>query len=155
MNTKTCVRCDNRNPVTGYCIKKSIRVEPDDATCACFKPAPGYAGDNDGPADMDPAPAQTKVCKKCGRELPLSEFGKHSKTADGYNSTCRSCIGESISRRLRSGSEDRPKPSPDAVGKDPIGGLELLSALTDDDIAAELGSRGWHGQLSKTLLMTI
>lgn len=33
----------------------------------------------------------TKKCKKCGRELPLSEFYKHKRTADGHLSTCKEC----------------------------------------------------------------
>lgn len=33
----------------------------------------------------------TKVCKRCGRELPVSEFGRHPKTKDGYQPVCREC----------------------------------------------------------------
>lgn len=34
---------------------------------------------------------QTKKCSKCGRELPLSEFGKNSTVKNGYDYYCRSC----------------------------------------------------------------
>lgn len=34
----------------------------------------------------------SKKCKKCGRELPLSEFYKHPKTLDGYNTQCKTCM---------------------------------------------------------------
>lgn len=35
----------------------------------------------------------TKVCKKCGKELPLDEFSKSNTTSDGYLSTCKKCRG--------------------------------------------------------------
>jgi len=34
---------------------------------------------------------KTKVCTKCGRELPLSEFGKHRLTKDGLAYRCKEC----------------------------------------------------------------
>lgn len=40
------------------------------------------------------APAQeiqTKVCSHCGRELPITNFGRHSRTKDGYQPCCREC----------------------------------------------------------------
>lgn len=45
-----------------------------------------------------PKEEQTKVCKKCGRELPLSEFSHHVKTADGYRTECKSCHKASMSK---------------------------------------------------------
>ena len=37
---------------------------------------------------------KTKVCTKCGRELPLSEFHKDKLTNDGLRSWCKSCCNE-------------------------------------------------------------
>ena len=34
----------------------------------------------------------TKVCKRCGRELPLSEFTPCSLMPDGYLNKCQSCV---------------------------------------------------------------
>lgn len=34
----------------------------------------------------------TKVCAECGRELPLSDFARHSNARDGYHSKCRDCL---------------------------------------------------------------
>ena len=34
---------------------------------------------------------QTKVCNKCGRELPVSEFNKCSGSKDGLQWYCRDC----------------------------------------------------------------
>lgn len=34
---------------------------------------------------------KTKVCRKCGRELPLSEFPRSAKSKDGHINTCKTC----------------------------------------------------------------
>lgn len=36
---------------------------------------------------------ETKICKKCGKELPLEEFSKSKQTKDGHLSTCKKCRG--------------------------------------------------------------
>lgn len=36
----------------------------------------------------------TKKCSKCGRVLPLSDFNKNKRTADGYQCQCRDCSRE-------------------------------------------------------------
>jgi len=33
----------------------------------------------------------TKTCTKCGRELPISRFGRHRSTRDGFDSQCKDC----------------------------------------------------------------
>lgn len=42
-----------------------------------------------------PAPA-TKVCKRCGRELPLESFAHAHLCKDGYQTICRDCISASM-----------------------------------------------------------
>ena len=34
---------------------------------------------------------KTKVCRKCGRELPLSEFPKNRRSKDGHHNICKTC----------------------------------------------------------------
>jgi hypothetical protein len=36
--------------------------------------------------------ANTKICSKCGRELPLSEFYKDKQNYDGFKSYCKDCF---------------------------------------------------------------
>lgn len=35
---------------------------------------------------------ETKICKKCGRELPISEFYKDKSYKDGYKYCCKECL---------------------------------------------------------------
>lgn len=39
----------------------------------------------------------TKVCFKCGRELPLSSFYKHSRMGDGHLNKCKDCTRKDVS----------------------------------------------------------
>ena len=50
---------------------------------------------------------QTKVCKSCGRELPLEQFAKSVKSTDGYQSMCRECMSARIKAKKVKG--DKPE----------------------------------------------
>ena len=39
---------------------------------------------------------RTKVCKVCGKELPIDMFRKNIKSKDGYTDTCFDCINVKI-----------------------------------------------------------
>lgn len=39
---------------------------------------------------------QTKICKKCGKELPISQFGHLHTATDGLRSECRACFRSAI-----------------------------------------------------------
>jgi superfamily II helicase len=38
----------------------------------------------------------TKVCSKCGQELPVSEFNKNKTNKDGLQNMCKRCAKEYI-----------------------------------------------------------
>ena len=37
---------------------------------------------------------KTKVCKSCGQELPVEQFGRHAKSRDGFQSVCMTCASQ-------------------------------------------------------------
>lgn len=79
------------------------------------------------PSDMpDENGGMTKVCSKCGRELPIANFGRHSRTKDGYQPCCRECLSKQNSgHRKRKPFEhneapakpDEPEAIPDGMKK--------------------------------------
>lgn len=42
---------------------------------------------------------ETKICKDCGRELPLDMFSKHNGMIDGHINSCKDCVRERNRKR--------------------------------------------------------
>lgn len=67
-----------------WCTKKRKEVSYLHSAFDCWT-EPGTAPTDD---------IQMKVCSHCGRELPITNFGRHSRTKDGYQPCCRECQSE-------------------------------------------------------------
>lgn len=37
---------------------------------------------------------ETKICKTCGRELPIEMFYKNPMSKDGHINSCKDCVRE-------------------------------------------------------------
>ena len=48
----------------------------------------------------------TKKCKKCGKELPASEFYKNKACNDGLSSWCKECMKENSKQRYEENKEE-------------------------------------------------
>lgn len=72
--------------------------------------------------------AETKKCKCCGKELPITHFQRY---AGGYRKICIDC------RRRESGATDKFKD------------------FSSRELIDELKSRGYEGQLTKKIIETI
>lgn len=84
-------------------------------------------------------PVVTKVCRVCGKELPLSAYFRNATYKDGYMTKCKECIKKEEKERndrnraiIRQASMNSGKP---------------LSAYTPRELMAELARRGYSGKL--------
>lgn len=79
---------------------------------------------------------ETKVCKVCGKELPLSEFRKSPFTPNGI-ATCKKCVGKKTKRTK--------------LFKEAAGSTNSeLAKFTPRELIEELKSRGYKGKLYVT-----
>lgn len=79
---------------------------------------------------------ETKVCKVCGQELPLSEFRKSPFTTNGI-ATCNKCISDKIKKtKLFNRTESNSNSE--------------LAKFTPKELIGELKSRGYKGKLYVT-----
>jgi hypothetical protein len=82
---------------------------------------------------------ETKVCKCCGRELPVTEF---SKNAFGFTSVCKEC---NVQNR-KDGAKKRNQLKQQAI--DAINARNLrLQDFTPRELMEELKNRGYDGKL--------
>lgn len=78
----------------------------------------------------------TKVCTKCGRELPLSEFNKSKKSNDGLQSYCKECQSEYNRANNRKKKEEEHKMLPVYTNPE-------LAKYHPRELMAELKARGF------------
>ena len=71
---------------------------------------------------------ETKKCKSCGKELPITHF---CKKGTGYRNICNNCL------KRESGATDRFKD------------------FSSRELIDELKARGYEGQLTKKVVETI
>ncbi len=99
---------------------------------------PSVAGSDNG-VDQDKQPAPTKVCKSCGLDKPLGEYGRHAHSADGLQGLCHSC------KRLAGAAAHQPHPPPFAVvnpvAQVPIPEVPATPAVSEDVFVAQLQLR--------------
>ena len=79
---------------------------------------------------------ETKECSRCGRELPVTEFGKNKRAKDGLQAFCKECFRQ----YARNKRVDAPKQ----------GGLKLvytnpqLANFTPRQLMKEFKARGFR-----------
>lgn len=90
---------------------------------------------------------KTKVCKVCGKELPIDQFRPNPKCKDGHLDTCYECLNNKI-------KETNKKKENELVEK--IFGKEAdvtkeLHLYADEELVQELRERGWEVKCTKTI----
>ena len=106
---KICGNCHYyaNSPLHGpWCTKNRKEVSYLQSAFDCWT-EPGTA-----PAEE----IQMKVCSHCGRELPITNFGRHSRTKDGYQPCCRECLSKmnkGHKKRQPAEHNEAPKKAPE------------------------------------------
>ena len=77
----------------------------------------------------------TKVCKCCGRDLPLEKFYRNTNSSDGRSDICYSCARKKgLANQKSTGKE---------YGTD-----ERFAQFQSRELIAELRARGYKGVLT-------
>lgn len=95
--TKVCNRCHRILPVTSFNRKSSTKdgyqFQCKECQAELARQLYRKRKEEQEKAAPDPEP-ETKVCRKCGRELPVTMFGHAPKNHNGLKSYCRDCENE-------------------------------------------------------------
>ena len=91
--TKVCNRCHRILPVTSFNRKASTKdgYQFQCKECQAELARQLYQRRKEEQAQAPQPEPETKVCRKCGRELPVTMFGRAVKNHNGLKSYCRDC----------------------------------------------------------------
>lgn len=87
----------------------------------------------------------TKVCSRCGRELPTSDFFKNKSSKDGLAHYCKECERERRSKKNDKGG----------ITQQGVKATFKISDFTDDMLFAELRRRGFTGELRYSKVVNV
>lgn len=77
-------------------------------------------------SNQEPTTQVTKVCTRCGKELPVDQFSRRSSSADGLQMWCKSCQRES--QRISRSNRQLPPPPNQGRPVIPACGIYTASA---------------------------
>lgn len=95
---------------------------------------------------------KTKVCRKCGQELPISEFSRKASSKDGLQCYCKECNSKASTEYAR---ERRERKKAQKIEDERIEFEKKYKVYTDRELAKftprelmlELKARGYTGDL--------
>jgi hypothetical protein len=95
---------------------------------------------------------ETKLCKHCGRDLPVSDFYTNSKAKDGLATYCKECsnalsVEYTRKRRERKRMEAKEKERIEFEKKYKIYTNKDLAKFNPRELMLELKARGYEGEL--------
>lgn len=94
----------------------------------------------------------TKVCRKCGRELPVTEFTKKTNAKDGLQYYCKECNSKASTesarkRREKLKAQKVERERVEYENKYKIYTNRELAKFTPRELMLELKARGYEGEL--------
>lgn len=102
---------------------------------------------------------KTKVCSKCGRELPITEFALNKNCKDGHLGQCKDCVNKYLRERYArtkgkqsplQNNPTAPKLNPKYIG---LTSRELQQEMRE--LKLELIVRGFNVAVKCTILQEI
>lgn len=128
--TKVCRTCGRELPISEYYLKHG---KPDIHCKDCVKKynVKTAKARRDARSAAANVGATTKVCKTCGRELPLDAFSAHAKTWDHKFTVCKECMVD----RLRKNRKNKTKKEDTMTDK------EIQSAILMPDTEATMSPK--------------
>ena len=98
---------------------------------------------------------KTKVCKVCGKELPIEMFRKNIKSKDGYTDTCIDCINVKIRAGFnkKKDVQEKPKAEEPIRLEDTIKMVDAIKNTPDQALVNELRQRGYDVTCAKTIAL--
>lgn len=92
---------------------------------------------------------KTKVCVKCGRELPIESFSPNMKNKDGYRNECKECAAAYQKERYQKMKEGLIAPKYQRSSKcSKVFSNPELAKFTPRQLIEELKMRGYKGSLT-------
>lgn len=134
--TKTCTKCGRELPISEFYARTGAKDGLQTICKECHNEATKKSREKKEAKDGLKPP--TKLCKRCGRELPLVRFGKNASTKDGLQYWCKDCQARSVNEakaKKRAAedsflgkSEPKPESEPETEQRRPgePGGLEPM-----------------------------
>ena len=138
--TKVCNRCHRILPVSEFNRKSSTKdgYQFQCKECQAELARQLYQRRKDEQAKEPEPKAETKVCRQCGRELPVTMFGRAVKNHNGLKSYCRDCENANCRtyRAKRKAARQKAKAvkAPDPA---PVQDVPVVNDLADMAIPVE------------------
>ncbi len=98
---------------------------------------------------------KTKVCKVCGKELPIEMFRRNNKSKDGYTDTCFDCINVKIRAGFnkKKDAQKKSKSEEPIRLEDTIKMVDAIKNTPDQALVNELRQRGYDVTCTKTIAL--
>lgn len=145
--SKVCGECARYRlmPNCENICNKTGKVVPFLAQKECFEPKE---------IEMEES-KKTKVCKVCGKELPIEMFRKNIKSKDGYTDTCIDCINVKIRAGFnkKKDAQKKPKSEEPIRLEDTIKMVDAIHNVPDQALVNELRQRGYDVTCTKTIAL--
>lgn len=162
--TKTCTKCGRELPISEFYAKAGSKDGLQTICKECHNEATKRSREK--AQALGGLKPPTKLCKRCGRELPLVRFGKNASTKDGLQYWCKDCQNRSVTaaKAKKRAAEDaflgKPEPEPEQLASalpeiqedpKPQTAPSQLEGIDSIDLVRELRARGYTVEASRPI----